>query len=423
MYLYCWIHPHVLITLQLEEDQPLDAKQCARWLDNFPLLAKWVKVEAIFPSYSTLMILSVPMPIWDMLPDNPACCFIGYVTAPKLEIRKGWLPVDVSRAEAGRKQKLSSSSNEDSSMLKFPVGIEKSEDVAVKEELQKVKELKLEDVKDEPLPEESYWPLSQTHAMYDYDYPGTSDPNDATKHDVSQDMLTLDEMLSRHKPEATTSPFILFLSRRELAALEKSSLLHNQLTETEGDNNPRATLYSLDPKTDREETNVSTIRLTAKANTAATAVVGSNKGATRSKAKDRGGCINCNARHVKCDETKPQCMKCVRSGRQCVSLQPRKPILDATNSSSQQAELPTGASGPATIASIIPGMQFSPGYTFDSQEGRYFQSFRIFTTRDIFDHTDSLFWTGTVLQESHFDASIRHAVLALGGLYEETLSR
>ncbi|KAH9220602.1 hypothetical protein DL95DRAFT_239801, partial [Leptodontidium sp. 2 PMI_412] len=76
--------PHVLITLQLEEDQPLDAKQCARWLDNFPLLAKWVKVEAIFPSYSTLMILSVPMPIWDMLPDYPACCFIGYVTAPKL---------------------------------------------------------------------------------------------------------------------------------------------------------------------------------------------------------------------------------------------------------------------------------------------------------------------------------------------------
>jgi len=76
--------PHVLISLQLEENQPLDARQCARWLDNFPLLAKWVKVEAVFPSYSTLMILSVPMPIWDMLPDHPACSFIGYVTSPKL---------------------------------------------------------------------------------------------------------------------------------------------------------------------------------------------------------------------------------------------------------------------------------------------------------------------------------------------------
>src|SRR5207247_1630094 len=50
--------PHVLISLQLEENQPLDAGQCARWLEKFPLLAKWVKVEAVFPSYSTLMILS-----------------------------------------------------------------------------------------------------------------------------------------------------------------------------------------------------------------------------------------------------------------------------------------------------------------------------------------------------------------------------
>jgi hypothetical protein len=74
--------PHVLISLQLEENQHLDATQCARWLDKFPLLAKWVKVEAVLPSYSTLMILSVPMPIWDMLPEHPACSFIGYATAP-----------------------------------------------------------------------------------------------------------------------------------------------------------------------------------------------------------------------------------------------------------------------------------------------------------------------------------------------------
>ncbi|KAH8763365.1 hypothetical protein F5882DRAFT_304721, partial [Hyaloscypha sp. PMI_1271] len=75
----CYKVPHVLITLQLEENQSLDTEQTARWLDRFPLLAKWVKVEAVFPSYSTLMIMSVPLPIWDMLPDHPACSFIGYV--------------------------------------------------------------------------------------------------------------------------------------------------------------------------------------------------------------------------------------------------------------------------------------------------------------------------------------------------------
>ncbi|KAH6706420.1 hypothetical protein BKA61DRAFT_698188 [Leptodontidium sp. MPI-SDFR-AT-0119] len=77
--------PHVLVSLHLEENQTLDARKCARWLDNFPLLAKWAKVEAVFPSYSTLMILSVPIPVWDMLPDHPACSFVGYVTAPKIE--------------------------------------------------------------------------------------------------------------------------------------------------------------------------------------------------------------------------------------------------------------------------------------------------------------------------------------------------
>ncbi|KAL5330685.1 hypothetical protein ACEPPN_000204 [Leptodophora sp. 'Broadleaf-Isolate-01'] len=81
--------PHVLVSLHLEENQTLDARKCARWLDNFPLLAKWAKVEAVFPSYSTLMILSVPIPVWDMLPDHPACSFVGYVTAPKIEAIQG----------------------------------------------------------------------------------------------------------------------------------------------------------------------------------------------------------------------------------------------------------------------------------------------------------------------------------------------
>jgi hypothetical protein len=78
----CYKVPHVLITLQLDENQYLDTEQTARWLDRFPLLAKWVKVEAVFPSYSNLIIMSVPLPIWDMLPDHPACSFIGYVNGP-----------------------------------------------------------------------------------------------------------------------------------------------------------------------------------------------------------------------------------------------------------------------------------------------------------------------------------------------------
>lgn len=80
----CCKVPHVLITLQLDENQSLDTGQTARWLDRLPLLAKWAKVEAVFPSYSTLIIMSVPLPIWDMLPDHPACSFIEYVNGPSV---------------------------------------------------------------------------------------------------------------------------------------------------------------------------------------------------------------------------------------------------------------------------------------------------------------------------------------------------
>jgi hypothetical protein len=75
--------PHVLIKIGLEPIQgPIDMKQCLQWLEGVPLLGKWAKIEGFYPSYSTLVILSMPISIWNMLPDHPACIFIGYVTGP-----------------------------------------------------------------------------------------------------------------------------------------------------------------------------------------------------------------------------------------------------------------------------------------------------------------------------------------------------
>ena len=71
--------PHVLISLALEEEQLLDVEQCRRWLQQFPILAVYAKVEAVYRSNSTLLILSVPVVIWDWMPNDCACAFIGYV--------------------------------------------------------------------------------------------------------------------------------------------------------------------------------------------------------------------------------------------------------------------------------------------------------------------------------------------------------
>lgn len=77
--------PHMLVSIALDEDQSLPhAEACRRWICAFPGLAKYVKVEGIFSSYSTVLILSIPVVIWNMLPDNPACQPITYVTSRNL---------------------------------------------------------------------------------------------------------------------------------------------------------------------------------------------------------------------------------------------------------------------------------------------------------------------------------------------------
>ena len=76
--------PHVLISLALEEDQYLDLKACTDWLGRFPALAKYARVQGVYRSFSTLLIASIPVAIWDLLPDDAACSFVGYVSSENL---------------------------------------------------------------------------------------------------------------------------------------------------------------------------------------------------------------------------------------------------------------------------------------------------------------------------------------------------
>jgi hypothetical protein len=76
--------PHVLISLALCQDQELELKACTEWLAAFPALAKYAAVKGVYRSHSTLVIASVPVVIWDLLPENRACSFIGYITSDNL---------------------------------------------------------------------------------------------------------------------------------------------------------------------------------------------------------------------------------------------------------------------------------------------------------------------------------------------------
>ncbi|KAK4231488.1 hypothetical protein QBC38DRAFT_465860 [Podospora fimiseda] len=76
--------PHVMISLALEDDQRLDMEAWEEWLAGFPALAKYVKVQGIFKSHSTLLLLSLPVMVWDFLPDDPACAFVAFIRSNNL---------------------------------------------------------------------------------------------------------------------------------------------------------------------------------------------------------------------------------------------------------------------------------------------------------------------------------------------------
>ena len=76
--------PRVIVSLALEEDQHLNSKTCEKWLSSCPALVKFAKVEAVYKSFSTLLLLSIPVFIWNLLPEETACSFVGYVTSTNL---------------------------------------------------------------------------------------------------------------------------------------------------------------------------------------------------------------------------------------------------------------------------------------------------------------------------------------------------
>lgn len=76
--------PKVLMSIALEEDQMLHTAGWVDWLRSVPAMVKYAHVEGIFKSGSTMMLLSIPVAIWDLLPKNPAMMFIAFIHSQNL---------------------------------------------------------------------------------------------------------------------------------------------------------------------------------------------------------------------------------------------------------------------------------------------------------------------------------------------------
>ncbi|KAI9846842.1 MAG: hypothetical protein M1838_001117 [Thelocarpon superellum] len=114
-------------------------------------------------------------------------------------------------------------------------------------------------------------------------------------------------------------------------------------------------------------------------------------------------------RRVKCDEEKPACARCRNTGRTCDGYLVSPPIDPPIHP-------PQGAGTQHRALVIAPGPSLEiPG---GPQERRCFRFFRDRTVPQLSGYFSSEFWSRLLLQATHHDPIIRHAVLAVGASHE-----
>ncbi|TGO20253.1 hypothetical protein BPAE_0319g00100 [Botrytis paeoniae] len=134
-----------------------------------------------------------------------------------------------------------------------------------------------------------------------------------------------------------------------------------------------------------------------------------SQGLRKSGPRSKTGCSTCKQRRVKCDETKPQCIRCQNLGRECGGYAPEQ--IEDVSKQNANALVPIHPR-PMSVMSYTPSVAIHG----DQLERRYFQRFCDKTAAEICGSFDPTFWTEKVPQLCHQDAPIRYATIALGAL-------
>ena len=114
---------------------------------------------------------------------------------------------------------------------------------------------------------------------------------------------------------------------------------------------------------------------------------------------------------MKCDEGKPACQNCTKGGRICEGYD--KP---AAANQARRLVPPSAESSTSANSIILRGRDVTfPGTSVERRHLEYFQQR---TAPDFAGHFSSEFWSRLVLQVSHSEPAVLHAVVALGSLHE-----
>lgn len=115
---------------------------------------------------------------------------------------------------------------------------------------------------------------------------------------------------------------------------------------------------------------------------------------------------------MKCDETKPECLRCQKFGRTCDGYaEPPPPGQQPPRSRRRLAVVPIQ---PRIAPANLSGPNISIHRT--EEESRYFDVFVEFSARELPGYFTTDFWSRIVSQESQAVAPIRYAAIAIGAL-------
>lgn len=130
----------------------------------------------------------------------------------------------------------------------------------------------------------------------------------------------------------------------------------------------------------------------------------------RVQGNSRNGCITCKIRHIKCDEERPACLKCTKTGRKCdgySELPPRRARKDPRDLHVFRRVTP--GSNPI----ILPGTR---------QERDFLHMFATETCHSLTGYFHSDIWIYYIPQLCHTQPVIRHAVAAVSATHKLFLS-
>lgn len=73
----------ILIAIRVDET-PLNKEEWVEWMRNVPVNGRDIRVEGRWDSFSTLLLLRMPVEVWNLFPSNKAYSFVGFVTSENL---------------------------------------------------------------------------------------------------------------------------------------------------------------------------------------------------------------------------------------------------------------------------------------------------------------------------------------------------